>query len=51
MTKTFWENVDKMAESNSVLKGLKAEDAVKDIADLPLHDGAARYYKEIGAIK
>ena len=51
LTKTFWENVDKMAESNSVLKGLKAEDAVKDIADLPLHDGAARYYKEIGAIK
>lgn len=51
LTRSFWENLDKMAESNPVLKGLKAEGAVKDIADLPLHDGAARYYKEIDAIQ
>lgn len=51
LTKTFWENVDKLAESNSSMKGLKAEDAVSDIADLPLHDGAAKYYKEIGVLK
>lgn len=51
LTKTFWENVDKLAESNSSMKGLKVEDAVTDIADLPLHDGAAKYYKEIGVLK
>ena len=51
LTKTFWENVDKLAESNSSMTGLKAEDAVTDIADLPLHDGAAKYYKEIGVLK
>ena len=33
------------------LKGLKPADAVKDIANLPLHPGAAKYYKEIGVIK
>nr|MBO6295711.1 hypothetical protein [Schwartzia sp. (in: firmicutes)] len=29
----------------------KPEDAVKDIANLPLHPGAEKYYKEIGVIK
>ena len=35
----------------SALKGLKAEDAVKDISNMPLHPGAAKYYKEIGVLK
>lgn len=51
LTKTFWENVEKLAENNKGLKGIKAEDALKDIADLPLHDGATKYYKEKGIIK
>lgn len=50
LTKTFWENIDTLGESQSNLKGLKPEDAVKDIADLPLHPGAERYYKEIGVL-
>ena len=51
MTKTFWENLEELQESNKSLKGLKVEDAIKDIADLPLAEGAKRYYKEIGLIK
>ena len=31
-------------------KGLTAAAAVQDIADLPLHPGAQRYYEEIGVI-
>ncbi|MGF6905735.1 TAXI family TRAP transporter solute-binding subunit [Fusobacterium sp. PH5-44] len=51
LTKTFWENVTKLAENNKGLVGLKVEDAIKDIADLPLHDGATKYYREIGVLK
>ena len=48
LTKTFWENVDELGNAQRNLKGLKAQDAVKDIAGLPLHEGAKRYYTEIG---
>lgn len=50
LTKTFWENIDSLGEAQKNLKGLTAEEAVKDIANLPLHDGAAKYYKEIGVV-
>jgi len=50
LTKTFWENIDQLGEAQGNLKGLKPEDAVKDIADLPLHPGAEKYYKEIGVL-
>ncbi|MDR1834841.1 MAG: TAXI family TRAP transporter solute-binding subunit [Fusobacteriaceae bacterium] len=51
LTKVFWENVEKLAESNKGLTGIKADAAVSDIANLPLHPGAEKYYKEIGVIK
>ena len=51
LTKTFWENVDTLAESQSVLKSCSVEEAVTDLAGLPIHDGAAKYYKEIGVLK
>lgn len=51
LTKTFWENIAKLSENNKGLVGVKVEDAIKDIADLPLHDGAAKYYREIGVLK
>ncbi len=50
LTKTFWENIDELGAAQANLAGLTPEEAVKDIADLPLHDGAARYYKEIGVL-
>jgi hypothetical protein len=50
LTKTFWENIDQLGEAQGNLKGLTAEEAVKDIADLPLHAGAEKYYKEIGVL-
>ena len=50
LTKTFWENIDKLDDSQANLKGLTPEEAVKDIADLPLHSGAEKYYTEIGVL-
>ena len=50
LTKTLWENIDELGASHSSLRGLSAEEAVCDIAGLPLHDGARRYYSEIGVL-
>ena len=50
LTRTFWENIDALGEAQVNLKGLTPEEAVKDIADLPLHPGAERYYKEINVL-
>jgi len=50
LTKTLWENMESLGESQSSLRGLTAEEAVRDIAGLPLHEGARRYYTEIGVL-
>ena len=50
LTKTLWENMEALGESQSSLRGLTAEEAVHDIAGLPLHEGAQRYYREIGVL-
>ena len=50
LTKALWENIESLGESQKNLKGLTPEEAVKDIAGLPIHEGALRYYKEIGIL-
>ena len=50
LTKTLWENIGELGESQSNLRGLTPQEAVRDIAGLPLHDGAQRYYSEIGVL-
>ena len=51
LTKSLWEHIGELGNAQKNLKGLKPADAVKDIANLPLHPGAAKYYKEIGVLK
>lgn len=51
MTKTLWEHMEEMGASQKNLKGLTPENAVKDIAGVPLHPGAEKYYKEIGVLQ
>ena len=51
LTKTFWENIDTLSQSQSILKSCSVEEAVTDLAGLPIHDGAAKYYKEIGVLE
>ena len=50
LTKTLWENIGELCQSQGNLRGLTAQEAVRDIAGLPLHDGAKRYYSEIGVL-
>ena len=49
MTKAMGENVDAMAAVVKAIGGLTPKDMAIDIG-VPLHKGAARYYKEKGAI-
>ena len=51
LTKTFWENLELVRRSHAVLKSLDIKDAVTDLADIPLHKGAERYYREVGVLK
>lgn len=51
LTKSFWTHIEELGQAQKNLKGLKPEDAVKDIANVPLHPGAEKYYKEIGVLK
>ena len=50
LTKTLWENIGELGESQSNLRGLTPQEAVCDIAGIPLHDGAQSYYSEIGVL-
>ena len=49
MTKSLWENLEKLGKQ-SIVKQFDPKNAVKGTADVPLHPGAERYYKEIGVI-
>lgn len=51
ITKSLWESLDKLAESHAVVKQFDPAKAVQGTADVPLHPGAERYYKEIGVIE
>lgn len=51
MTKTLWENIESLRSTHNAIKNIKIEDAVENLADIPLHDGAAKYYKEMGVLK
>lgn len=50
MTKAFWENLEELKATQAPLKQVSLKDAVTDLAGLPLHEGAERYYKEIGLL-
>jgi len=50
MTKIFWENWDELAETHAALRAADPKEACSDIAGVAIHDGAARYYREIGLL-
>ena len=49
-TKLFWENMDVLQEESAAFGGLTVEDHAFTDSDVPLHPGAAKYYKEIGIL-
>ena len=50
LTKSFWENFEDLKTTQAPLKKVDPSEAVKDLAGLPIHEGAARYYREIGLL-
>lgn len=49
ITKATFENIDTVKNSHAAAKGLNLEGAVR--TSIPLHPGAERYFKEIGALE
>jgi hypothetical protein len=50
ITKSLYANLDGMIAAHSAAKGIKLENAIKNMP-VPLHPGAERYYREVGLIK
>ena len=51
MTKSMWENLDKIQEASADAKAFMSLDIATVCKDIvPLHPGAERYYKEIGVL-
>ena len=51
MTKVFWENWDYLTETHAALKKADPKEACNDVAGVAIHEGAARYYREIGILQ
>lgn len=51
MTKAMWDNIDKLRSAHNALKSTTLEGAVENLAGLPLHPGAERYYREQGLLQ
>ena len=51
VVKSVFENFDDFKKLHPAFGVLKKEEMVKDGLSAPLHDGAAKYYKEVGLIK
>jgi len=50
MTKAVFENKDALVAAHNAAKGIDKMNAVKTLP-IPLHPGAAKYFREIGALK
>lgn len=50
ITKAFWDNLDSITSEAPWAKAISIEEAVKFEGNMPLHDGARRYYEEVGAL-
>ncbi|MEM7243374.1 MAG: TAXI family TRAP transporter solute-binding subunit [Pseudomonadota bacterium] len=50
VTKAFWENIGQITSDAPWAKSLDVNFAAKNIGAMTIHPGAARYYKEVGAM-
>jgi len=51
MVKAVWDHHDEMIEMNKYFKRIKKEEAILATADIPIHPGAERYFREVGLLK
>jgi len=49
MTKLMFDNLERLGNAHSAAQDIKLEGAAKDLP-IPLHPGAERFYKEVGAL-
>lgn len=50
ITKAFWDNVGQITSDAPWARALDVNFATKNIGSMTIHPGAARYYKEVGAL-
>ena len=50
MTKSLFDHLDQLIQTNPVAKDIDVKKAATDLP-IPLHPGAERYYREIGVLK
>jgi TRAP transporter TAXI family solute receptor len=50
MTKSLYDNLDQLVAAHNAAKAIKRENGPKD-PPVPLHPGAAKYFKEVGVLK
>lgn len=48
LTKAFWQNLEGLEKTHSIVQQMELEAAVTDLSEIPLHPGAEKYYKEQG---
>lgn len=51
VVKAVFENIDDFRKLHPAFANLKKEEMAKDGRSAPLHDGAKKYYKEVGLLK
>jgi hypothetical protein len=51
VTEAIFENLDQFRELHPALAGLEASEMVNDGNSAPIHEGAARYYREAGLLE
>ncbi|MDQ0339675.1 TRAP transporter TAXI family solute receptor [Caldalkalibacillus uzonensis] len=50
LVKTMWENVEKLESAHPIVEQFDINQATTDLAGIPLHPGAEKYYKETGVL-
>ena len=51
LAKVMYENIDSVKNVHNALRDLTVESAVQNLAGMEIHPGAAKYYKEVGALE
>ena len=51
LAKVMYENIDSIKNVHNALRDLTVESAVQNLAGIEIHPGAAKYYKEVGALE
>lgn len=50
LMKTMWENLDQIESAHTIVSQFDLNEAVTELAGIPMHPGAEKYYKEKGLL-